>query len=88
MHTESRNEFDPSQPSSHRRRPPLRQTKKNETRIPVIIIEPDSSVEVGYAMRQNSDGKELPVTETFPTRVPLLRTPTLPDLNEFVVDET
>jgi len=53
--------------------------KPLSVQVPVVIVEPDASVEVGWALRANSAGQELPMTTDLNRRsVPILRSPTLP----------
>ena len=55
-----------------------RPSKQTPTRIPVVIVEPDSTVELAYALRHDPETGEVPLTTKCPTRGPLLRAPTVP----------
>lgn len=58
-----------------------RPSKQIPTRVPVVIVEPDATVEVAYALRHDPETGEVPLTARFPTRAPLLRAPTVPRLS-------
>lgn len=51
--------------------------KPRSVPLPVVIIEPDQAVGVGWALCRDSVAGERPVTKEFPGPVPIMRAPTL-----------